>query len=130
MAIYTGTYTNDLGFEFKLVSLPVYMFSADVRFETEPDFDALFLPQAFKDNLVDSKVRCTLELGTRTIRMAKCFSSNNDILYITCPFRGNDSRFTAFFEELKGNPRIKSVGLQGENISSAYTKYYAGLGFI
>ncbi len=123
MAVYSGSYYCDGGLEQRQVNLTV--FGVNViegretnlrgdRFETDSNFDALYLPKVFIDHVLP--VRGCGSVPINGLRHVKAFYANSLYLTIPCPFAGGTITFQQFMQELTNNRRLILVELHGETV--------------
>lgn len=129
MAVYTGSYRNDLNKLFRQVKLSVYLIDTALqnnsRTETSVAFDEQYLPPVLKNHFTNSKAVCTIEQGTRSIRQAKLVLSETLSFYIPCPFIGGSSEFNTLFEQVNSNSNVVLAELFPETINSFYVEYFS-----
>lgn len=129
MAVYTGSYRNDLNKLFKQVKLSAYLLDTALqnnsRTETSTTFDEQYLPSILKSHFNNGKAICTVEQGTRSIRQAKLVLTETLSFYIPCPFIGGSSEFNVLFEQVNSNPNVVLAELLPETINSFYVEYFS-----
>ena len=120
MASFICRYESDAGPVVNSARLTAYLGFEDSRSPTSRAYDALFIPPALRQEILDPQESQGCDLPI-TPRGAKIYVSNNEFLFLPCPFRARTQRFDSFFDSLRENANSLAVTLEGERVNNSYT---------
>jgi hypothetical protein len=126
MAIYKGNYVSDFDRITYLTSLKVALIdtsgNSPITNNTTYEFDLDYLPLIYAQNTARITRNDKFCQPNLTKRYAKLFLSATQYLKVDLPTSGNKSEFNLFFEQVAANPRIISIGLEGEKVNDRFVR--------
>ncbi|MDS3861031.1 hypothetical protein RIF25_09440 [Thermosynechococcaceae cyanobacterium BACA0444] len=131
MGKYITKYFSDFGFVYGQVEIEVYLVIDGVSQSSSYDFETALLPQVWRNWCLTPEKMSSLGLRGvcqppyGQLREAQLTLAEGMELRIPVPWRGNDSRFTQFFQDVSINSSVLFTAIKGEVIGAFFTELHS-----